>query len=59
MNELIRREEKLNFDTSNITLNNKQNEKSILIYKPKFKTAEKLSTLNSSVNNRSKEKNEL
>ena len=56
MNELIRREEKTNFDSINITLNNKQNENSNLINKIKFKTLERLNTLNSSVNKCSKDK---
>lgn len=59
MNQLISREEKTNFDTPNITLNNKQNDISNIINKSKFKTAEKLekyNTLNSSIDNRSKDK---
>ena len=59
MNQLISREEKTNFDTPNITLNNKENDISNIINKPKFKTAEKLEkyiTLNSSIDNRSKDK---
>ena len=56
MNELIGREEKTNFDSINITLNNKQNENSNLINKIKFKTLERLNTLNSSVNKCSKDK---
>ena len=60
MNELIAREEKTNFDTPNITINIKQNNNSNLLYKPKYKTAEKLEKfhiLNSTVNDRSKDKN--
>ena len=59
MNELIAREEKTNFDTPNITINIKQNNNSNLLYKPKYKTAEKLekfNILNSTVNDRSKDK---
>jgi len=57
MNELINREEKLSFDnTPNITINNKHNDNSKLINNPKFKTAERINTLNSSLGNHSKDK---
>ena len=57
MNELIRSEQKINFETPNITLTNKQNENSNLINKSKFKTLDKLTTLSSSNDKPSKEQN--
>ena len=56
MNELIRSEEKINFESPSITLNNKQNKTLNFKYKPKVRTQENLNTLNSSFHNRFKAK---